>query len=75
MIEGVLEDGKMVLRGADRTKNNVTRQVSGTWKAVPGGVQEGSPRANQGSAPLRGLYAIPRISGGVAAVRPDMLRA
>jgi hypothetical protein len=40
MIEGGLEDGKMVLRGADLTKNNVTRQVRGTWWAVPEGVQE-----------------------------------
>lgn len=39
VIEGGLEDGKMVLRGTDRTQNK-TRQISGTWKAVPGGVQE-----------------------------------
>jgi hypothetical protein len=39
VIEGGLEDGKMVLRGTDRIKNR-TRQISGTWKAVPGGVQE-----------------------------------
>jgi hypothetical protein len=39
-IEGGLEDGQMVLRGTDRTKNNVTRQIRGTWVAVPGGVQE-----------------------------------
>jgi len=39
MIEGGLEDGKMVLRGADRTQDK-TRQVRGAWKAVPEGVQE-----------------------------------
>ncbi len=39
MIEGGFEDGKMVLRGADRTKDK-TRQVRGVWKAVPEGVQE-----------------------------------
>jgi hypothetical protein len=39
MIEGGLEDGKMVLRGADRIKDK-TRQVRGVWKAVPEGVQE-----------------------------------
>lgn len=38
-IEGGLEDGKMVLRGADRIKDK-TRQVRGVWKAVPEGVQE-----------------------------------
>ncbi|HEY6620367.1 MAG TPA: hypothetical protein VIY68_12535 [Steroidobacteraceae bacterium] len=39
MIEGGLEKGKMVLRGADRIKDK-TRQVRGVWKAVPEGVQE-----------------------------------
>ena len=39
VIEGGFEDGKMVLRGADRTKDK-TRQVRGVWKAVPDGVQE-----------------------------------
>jgi len=38
-IEGGLEDGKMVLRGADRIKGK-TRQVRGVWKSVPEGVQE-----------------------------------
>jgi hypothetical protein len=39
-IEGGLKDGNMVLQGAERTKNNVTRQIRGTWKAVPEGVRE-----------------------------------
>lgn len=39
MIEGGVEDGKMVLLGADLIKDK-TRQVRGVWKAVPTGVQE-----------------------------------
>jgi hypothetical protein len=39
VIEGSFEDGKMVLQGADKTKDK-TRQVRGTWTAVPEGVHE-----------------------------------
>ena len=46
-IEGGLEDGKMILGGTDRT-NNKTRQVRGTWIAVPGGVRESAVISTDG---------------------------
>jgi hypothetical protein len=49
VIEGGLEDGgKMVLQGTDRTNNNVTRQVRGTWISVPEGVQESAVISTDG---------------------------
>jgi hypothetical protein len=39
-IEGGLQDGAMVLNGADRTPDGTTRQVRGSWKAEKEGVRE-----------------------------------
>jgi hypothetical protein len=39
-IEGGIEAGAMVLSGTDRTRDDKERRVSGTWKAIDGGVRE-----------------------------------
>jgi len=39
-IEGKLEDGAMVLAGAERTADGAERLVRGTWKPISGGVRE-----------------------------------
>lgn len=39
-IEGGMENGEIVLKGADRTANGEERQVRGTWKAENGRVRE-----------------------------------
>jgi ketosteroid isomerase-like protein len=40
VIEGKMQDGEMVLSGVDRTADGKQRHVRGTWKPVPGGVNE-----------------------------------
>jgi ketosteroid isomerase-like protein len=39
-IEGRLEDGAMVLAGAERAADGAERLVRGTWKPISGGVRE-----------------------------------
>jgi hypothetical protein len=39
-IEGRLEDGAMVLAGAERSADGAERLVRGTWKPISGGVRE-----------------------------------
>jgi ketosteroid isomerase-like protein len=39
-VEGRLEDGEMVLSGAERTADGAERLVRGTWKPINGGVRE-----------------------------------
>ena len=39
-IEGRLEDGEMVLAGAERAAGGAERLVRGTWKPINGGVRE-----------------------------------
>jgi len=40
VIEGSLNNGEMVLSGADRAPDGGQRQIRGTWKALDGGVRE-----------------------------------
>jgi hypothetical protein len=39
-IEGGIQDGAMVLSGADLTRDHKERRVRGTWRAAGGGVRE-----------------------------------
>jgi ketosteroid isomerase-like protein len=39
-VEGRVEDGEMVLAGAERTADGAERLVRGTWKPINGGVRE-----------------------------------
>lgn len=47
-IEGRLQDGKMVLSGADKTANGKDRLVRGTWAPANGGVRETAIRSTDG---------------------------
>jgi hypothetical protein len=49
-IEGKLEDGAMVLAGADRTADGRQRMVRGTWKPVQGGMRETAVTSLDGGA-------------------------
>jgi hypothetical protein len=39
-LRGTLHEGAITLRGTDHTATGAERLVSGTWRAVPGGVRE-----------------------------------
>ena len=47
-IEGRMEDGKMVLSGADKTADGKDRLVRGTWAPQNGGVRETAVRSIDG---------------------------
>lgn len=47
-IEGRMEGGKLILAGADRTKNGEERLVRGTWEPVSGGVRESAMTSTDG---------------------------
>jgi ketosteroid isomerase-like protein len=65
-IEGRLEDGAMVLAGAERVADSAERLVRGTWKPVSGGVRETAVTSLDGGKtwqPWFDLVFFPHSSG------------